>query len=578
MEAHDPIAAQLFALRGELAKKKVLLVDRLTNARDALRAMLANLGVTSVSGVGSAQEVLRKVRKTSFDLILSDYHLDDGRDGQQLLEELRLQRLIPLSTAYLIVTAERGLQNVASVAELTPDDYLIKPFTGDQLQQRLVRVLYKKYIFATAYQALERGDYAKALVALQEVADTQKPYNLDARRLIGETLNRISRFEEAEIVFRDVLSQRFLPWAQLGLATALRGRGQAAEAEKLMDELIGAAPKFLAAYDFLAGLQEERGATDLAQATLTQASDLAPHNTVRLRQVGEVALRNDDLDGAEKAFSTVLTRARVSSLRSVDDYGNLARTKLAKGDSAGTKALLQEIRRDWRGDKQGELAALTMESLVQQSDGDEVAARKTLEKALVVHQEMLEQVAKIPQLVGKLSRRLAVDLAHACLSAGQEEKAMELLRQVAAEHNEDRSVIAHIEEVFEKTGRAEAGRALLDSVTAQIVELNNQGVEAARGGDLDTSIRLLMAAADKIPNIQFLSNAAKAIFTYLDQKGWEAEGGELSQRAIGYLKRARAANPQSPRVVTAWQLYQQVGRKYGIAVPPITAPDEEPIL
>jgi DNA-binding response OmpR family regulator len=121
--------------------------------------MLSSMGVTAVHNAGSSAEVLRQVKAHSFDIILSDYQLEDGRDGQQLLEELRQQHLVPLSTVFFIITSERAYHNVVSVAELAPDDYLIKPFTADELHGRLVRALYKKQFFAQLYEHLDNGAF-----------------------------------------------------------------------------------------------------------------------------------------------------------------------------------------------------------------------------------------------------------------------------------------------------------------------------------------------------------------------------------------------------------------------------------
>jgi DNA-binding response OmpR family regulator len=44
---------------------------------------------------------------------------------------LRQQHLVRLSTVFIIITSERTYHNVVSVAELAPDDYLIKPFTAE---------------------------------------------------------------------------------------------------------------------------------------------------------------------------------------------------------------------------------------------------------------------------------------------------------------------------------------------------------------------------------------------------------------------------------------------------------------
>ena len=85
----------LLVLQQSLSKKRVLIVDRHPPARDSLRLMLGALGVTAVHGAGNSAEVIRQVKGNRFDIILSDFVLDDGRDGQQLLEELRHAHLIP---------------------------------------------------------------------------------------------------------------------------------------------------------------------------------------------------------------------------------------------------------------------------------------------------------------------------------------------------------------------------------------------------------------------------------------------------------------------------------------------------
>jgi hypothetical protein len=139
---------------------------------------------------------------------------------------------------------------------------------------------------------------------------------------------------------------------------------------------------------------------------------------------------------------------------------------------------------------------------------------------------------------------------------------------VAAENHEDRSMIAQIQGVFSKTGNAEAGQSLLAKVGREIVELNNRGVLAARGGDLDASVQMLIEAAERVPNMQFLVNAAKAIFTLLDRKGWNEALGE---RGLRYLQMAQAKDMNSTKVISARELYQRVARKYGIEVAPIGA-------
>lgn len=550
----------LFALRQALTQKRVLIVDRHPQARDSLRLMLGALDVTSVHGAGNSAEVIRQVKGNRFDIILSDFVLDDGRDGQQLLEELRHARLIPLSTVYLIITSERSYTNVVALAELAPDDYLIKPFTADQLQARLVKAIYKKHVLRHIYDQIERGALQEAIAACDRVIQQQPAYVYDALRFKGELLHQLGRTGEAEAIFRRVLEGRVVPWARMGLAMALRDRGALDEAEQLAEQVIADSPEFFAAYDFLSSVHEAQGRLAEAQLDLQRAADASPHNTLRQRLVGDIAARNGDLLIAEKAYGKVIERNRGSSLRTLDDFANLSRVMVERGNVDGSRKVVADMKREWRGDKQAELAALVSESLCLAAEGEVDKAGLLAGQALTLQRQL--QVDAADQ--GKhLSQRLVVDLAHACYATGREDEAGRIMHQVAAENNDDQRLIDHIASVFEKTGQADAGRALLDQVGREIVELNNRGVMAARSGDLEGAVRLLIQAVDQVPNLQFLVNAAKAIYTLMDQQGWDAE---LAARAHDYLARALRKDRKSPKVASARALYVAVAKKYGVSI------------
>ena len=540
---------------------RVLLVDRHTSARNTLRIILSSLGITAVHNAGTAAEVLRQVKSFAFDIILTDYHLDDGRDGQQLLEELRQKHLISLSTIYMVITAERGYHNVVSVAELAPDDYLIKPFTADQLQARLIKSIYKKQFFERVFAHLDKGAFADALAECEKLLGKEDTFLFDALRFKGEILNTLGRHGEAKAVYQQILDNAVVPWARMGLAIAKRGLDELADAEELGTSIIEDFPEYLAAYDFVASVREEMGKLEEAQEALLKASEMSPNNSLRQRMVGDVAVRNNDLAAAERAYGKVLERHRGSSLRIIDDYTNLTRVMLDKGNTDGARMVTQELRRDWRGNKQGELAALIMDSLCLDKQGEPAKAKQALEKALSLHGSLQGDDSQ-----KEFSQKIAVDLAHACLAAGDDESAKQILSKVAAENHEDRSMIAHIQGVFSKTGKEEAGQSLLAKVGKEIVDLNNRGVLAARSGDLDTSVQMLIEAADRVPNLQFLVNASKAIFTLIDRRGWNEP---MAQRGIRYLQMAQAKDMNNVKVIAAREFYHQVARKYGIEVVPI---------
>jgi CheY-like chemotaxis protein len=564
----DATADLLHKLRKELVSKRALVVDRHPYARTSLRIMLSTLGITAVHNAGNSAEVVRQVKAHRFDIILSDYLLEDGRDGQQLLEELRHQHLIPLPTVFMIITGERAYQKVVSVAELAPDDYLIKPFTIDQLEGRLMRAIYKKHFLAPVLELLDNGAYVDALGACDSLMTVEEGFHYDALRFKGQILNTLGRYGEAQATYQAVLAQRIAPWARMGLAIAVRGQAQLAEAEALGQAVIQEFPDYLAAYDFVAEVREELGKLAEAQDMLLQAAAISPNNSARQRMVGEVAVRNKDMEAAEKAFSKVLERHRGSSLKNLDDYANLSRVMLDRGRVDGARQVTQDLRRDLRGSKQGELAALIIDSLCAEKEGDSGKAKLALDKALALHEAVESDAAQTT-----ISQRIAIDLAHACLVSGDDESAQRILRKIAAENHDDRGMMAHIEGVFVKTGKEDAGQAMLAQVGKEIVEINNRGVMAARQGDIKASVQLLIEAADRVPNLQFLVNATMAIFTLLEREGWDQA---MAERGLRYLQLAQAKDARSARLISARELYQRVARKFGVAVVAIGGPRNAP--
>ena len=78
---------------GELKKKKVLIADPLATSKNFMQMVLSKIDITNVTSVSSTKEVIRAVKKDTYDIIISEYYLSDDRNGQQLLEELRYAKI-----------------------------------------------------------------------------------------------------------------------------------------------------------------------------------------------------------------------------------------------------------------------------------------------------------------------------------------------------------------------------------------------------------------------------------------------------------------------------------------------------
>ncbi|MBK7422842.1 MAG: response regulator [Propionivibrio sp.] len=74
----DHTADLMHKMGKELARMRVLLVDQHASARNSMRIILNNLGISGVHNAGSSAEVLRQVKAYSFDIIFLTISLRTG--------------------------------------------------------------------------------------------------------------------------------------------------------------------------------------------------------------------------------------------------------------------------------------------------------------------------------------------------------------------------------------------------------------------------------------------------------------------------------------------------------------------
>lgn len=121
----------------DFSSKKALLIEDMAETRIMQKKMLNDFGFKSVDIAMKAETALELLKNQAFDVILADYNLGKGKDGQLLLEEARHTKLIPNTTTYLMVTAETSIEMVMGAIDFQPDGYITKPFSQVELQRRL---------------------------------------------------------------------------------------------------------------------------------------------------------------------------------------------------------------------------------------------------------------------------------------------------------------------------------------------------------------------------------------------------------------------------------------------------------
>ena len=527
----------------ELADKTVLLVDDNTEVRNSLRIQLQDSGLSRCVAVRSIREALAKIQVQKFDLVVCDYNLGPDTDGQQFLELIRRKQLLPLTSAFMMVTGEVSYQRVSTAAEYSPDDYLLKPFTADKLAMRLRRILEKKEALKPIYRHMTpRGDRQKAIDACDEMLKGGHEFAADVLRLKGELLMQTGRHGEALALYDAVLSQRSTPWALVGRGLALKETERDEEAAKLLEETMAVYPNYLAAYDVLAGILEKTD-KEAAQNVIEQAIKVSP-STQRQRNLGALALENKDFRRAEIAYRTAVDRDRTGFFKSHDDYAALSRSCVEQGKHQEALSAVKDMGMHFSHTPDLKARQAALECQVHIRAGNPEAAEAAYTRALHMQRE------------GGLNAETALEVAQSCFAMGQDAEAKQILQAVAEDHQENEQVLRRALGVFETAGLKEEGSIFLETASKNMVRLNNEAVSLAREGELDHAVSMLVEAAERLRNnAQVAINAAQAILMRISRRGMDVEQLAQAQR---FIEQAAAANPEHPKLPPVVAFYEKV--------------------
>lgn len=530
---------------------RALVVDDYPGMRNALRLTLSNFGVAKVQIAANAAEALFQVRNKEYDFILCDFDLGEGRDGQQLLEELRHGHLIPLETVFMMVTGESLYEKVVATAELAPDDYMIKPFSAELLRSRLESILLRKRAFRDAYRHFAAHDLEAALAACDTLVREQPRYVVDALRFKGELLVTLGRFDEAEALYQQVIAMRAIPWARLGLARALhlQQKDDAAEAE--LHDVLERAPEMVAAYDLLSEVCAAKKDTAGAQAALERGVAISSRTVRRQQKLGEVAYANGDLDAARTAFATAIDKGRHSIFVSAEDYGNLCRVQAEQGDYKAVAETLRQNRSTLQSNPEGRLVTAVTQGMLHVQAGRQDDAAKAIEEA-----------AALRAAGTRGDARLMLDLAGVCMSSGRHDEADGIVSEVARNAHDSEALLAKARKLYDESGRGDVGASVLASATADVRRLNNEGVVLAQKGDFRTAAEKLLVACEAAPyNPRIAMNAVWVILKHIDNSGMDEA---MIEAARHYLDAAERQAPGHPRLAGLRLSLMEMEGRYGI--------------
>jgi DNA-binding NarL/FixJ family response regulator/Tfp pilus assembly protein PilF len=540
----------------DYANLSVLLVDPSPSMRANLRNMLTQAGIAAIDDAVSSGTAIRQINRKSYDVVLCEYDLgsgagDNGQDGQQLLEDLRHHKLIAPWTIYIMLTSEGMYSKVIGAAELTPTDYVLKPFTVDALLLRIRKAVDRRDVFLPIHQLIGMGKLRQAIAACQSGEQSNPRYAVDFARLRAELLVQLGELAEAELVYQVILMTRPIAWAQLGMARCQFGLQKHSEALIALQMLLQHHPKYMAAHDLLARTYEALGQQESAKKVLEDAVAISPHMVRRLRHLGEVAYETGDVGVAERAFKQVVAKAKYSEFRDPEDHVKLVKTLVKKGDANQAGGVIRDMERSLRASANVDACRAIAAALLQEMTGNIIGAAAELTTAV--------------NAVGAsrgLSTGLKLGLVQSCINVKLDQQASELMLNLMNDTDSGVSMDDAVQ-VFEKAGRHDLAEGMGEQIKLHVEELIALAHEQRGQGDLRAAVDTLNAALRKAPaNMSLLPAATSAILKQLDDLGWEVP---LAEQCTFLMERMRKIDPHHPSLQALEAQYHHTQRKYGIA-------------
>ncbi|MBV8605394.1 MAG: response regulator [Pelomonas sp.] len=514
--------------------RKFLLVEDFETMRSVIRGLLRRCGAERVDTAASADEASKLLARERYDVVLCDYNLGVGKNGQMLLEESRFKQWTSPTTVWIMITAEKNSDMIFVAAEHAPDDYLLKPITEGTLQTRLQRLLARKAALADIVAAMQAKDYARVVYLCNQRKPEGK--NLaDLLRLQAQAYELSGDAERAIATYHDVLDRADIAWAKLGIARIKAAKGDEAGARALLEEIVSAHPQYLEAYDGLAQLLERRGELDRQLEILQRATKLSPNSAARQAALGQVAVRSGQLELAGQAFSRSIKLAEHSAMRTPAAQLGLARVQSETGSPQDALQTLAAVERDFDA-PEARLLAKTEALRAHVKAGDEAAIQAAQAQLLALTVGAAEAVPT----------EAAMQVAETLMQLGRQSVATELLQFVARNNHEDQSVAERAQRVFESGGMGDAGRELLSASRKQAAEAMSEGVQLLGQGKLPEALDSMRRARALMPqNSRALLNLAYVAVVSLEKTGWDATLGAEARAAIALAQGLAPGNARA---------------------------------
>jgi len=491
----------------------------------------------------NGNEAVRACNEAKYDLILCDYNLGAGKNGQQVLEELRHLELLKKTDIFVIVTADSSKEVVMSAVENQPDEYLTKPVSQGVLKKRIEGAVAQKTSVLSINEALDRHDNSEAIRLCAKAISSKTKFRSWCFKTMVHLYYLEGDFKLARQLYTESLSKRETVWADIGLAKVEIAEENYDAAELICQKILAQDSMNLAAHELLATVFEKNQELRKAQKSLELAVDISPLNILRQNKLGEVCVENLDIERAVEAYRSAVSLGEYSCHHSPEAYLNFSRclTDISDSDkSKHGKALFTEALEVLKltTKKYSDSAEVKIQSLLIEVRA--LSGQDYKEKAL----EVLEQAQTLCDLPeNSLSDNTKLELARSLYSVDLGERAQQVLNELSADNQSDKPLQKAISDMLEEPyGYKKKIRAR---------HLNKTSIKQAKEGDYTAALATLKLAITETPMHTALNlNLVQTQLKLFEQLPPSLADIELCQSCIQKVSHIEEGHKQYKRLVS----------------------------
>lgn len=530
-----------------LYKMHALIIDDFENFRGTLYKMLMDLGIGNIDSTASGEEALRLCKACSYDLILCDNNLGKGKSGQQVLEELRSTNNPCSDSLFILVSAESSKSIIMAAYDYEPDAYLAKPITPKALDQRLSRLFEQRLELKEVYAAQKAGADDLAISLCKNLVEKGSRYANTCQKILGQLYLKKNDLTSAEQVYRTVLDNRELEWAQLGMVKTKLAQNDFLGAQQWLENTLQANPLCMKGYDLKAELFKLQNDSEGLQNVLQKATELSPLSILRQQELGNIAQENNDLVTAANALKRAVKLGEHSCFDKVAVHSQFAQTtidlflidkELAKPLVKEAIGCINNIEDKFGKTNLRKAESLLLESQLQVCAGDQRRAAEALASAQTVLATSKDEDALPAQ----------IEMVRAMRLLGKTNEAQECLAGLLQRYANNETQLQKLDVLLDEP-RSEKNKLM-------VAEINKRGIAFYNAKDFTAAADAFKVALQKLPNhIGLRLNYVQAMIDKLKVQFDSAVNEKIQQT---FTKTSAIISQQHPQ----YQRYRQLNDVY----------------